>query len=92
MINFEKLGGAYETNPSAEGCAGRYGMQRIDYRSEPFDQFGITTPEFVKRLGLLFEYNKDRIRRVATINHVGERVVAKICPCLFRILSQGGIE
>jgi hypothetical protein len=39
---------------------------------------------------MTYEYQKDRIGRVAFIDLVGKRVAAKICPSLFGILGQGG--
>ena len=67
-------------------------MQHIDEGSEPLEQFDITRPEFVKRLGLFLEDIKDRIGSVAAINPSSERVAAEIFPSLLGVLCQGSIE
>jgi hypothetical protein len=67
-------------------------MQHIDDRSEQLEQFGITLHEFIKRPGLFFEYIKDIIGAIATIDPVGEWVVAEILPSLLGVISQGSIE
>ena len=67
-------------------------MHHIDNRSEPLEQFGIAVPEFLKCLGLLLKYVKDRIGVVAAIDPVGEWVITEIFPCLFGVLRQGSIK
>ena len=79
-------------NAVSEGFVGREGMQDIDDRSEPLEQFWITLPEFVKRLGLFLEYIKDSIGAVTAIDLGGERVVAEMCSSLPGVLFQGSIE
>jgi len=81
-----------ETGASAEDCVGRDSMQPIDNRPEPFDQVGITIPEFIKRLGLHLEYSKNRIRRPASIDGGSQWVVAEILSSAFGILVQGCVE
>jgi hypothetical protein len=56
------------TSLVAEGFVGRDGMQHINNRSEPLEQFGIALPKFVKRLCLLLKYVKDRLGAVAAID------------------------
>ena len=80
------------TNAVSEGFIGREGMQDIDDRSEPLEQFRITLPEFVKRLGLFLEYIKDSIGAVTAIDLGGEWVVAEMCSSLPGVLFQGNIE
>ena len=68
-------------------------MQHIDNRSEQLEQFGITLHKFIKRPELFFEYIKDIIGAIATIDPVGEWVVAEIIlPSLLGVISQGSIE
>ena len=79
----------YKTTGIAKDCqcVGREGMQHIDERSEPLEQFGIAVPEFIKSPGLFLEYIKDRIWAVAVINLVSEWVVAEIFPSLLGVLD-----
>ena len=63
-------------------------MQPIDNRPEPFDQLGITIPEFIERLGLRLEYSKNRIRRLASIEGGSQWVVAEILSSVSGILVQ----
>ena len=49
-------------------------------------------PEFIKCLGFLFEYSKDRIRRLASIKNSGEFMIAEILTSPFSVLFQGRIE
>jgi len=51
--------GPYVTSAVAKGFVGGKGMQHIDDRPEPLEQFGIAPPEFFKRLRLFLEYNND---------------------------------
>jgi hypothetical protein len=67
-------------------------MQPIDYGSEPVDQFSVTIPEHIKRLGLLLEYGQNRFRGAAVIDHGGEGMIAQVSAGLFGVLSQGSIE
>ena len=67
-------------------------MQHINDWSEPLKQFGISVPEFNKRPGLFFEYIKNRIGAVTTVDPVGKWVIAKIFPSLLGVLGQGSIE
>jgi hypothetical protein len=67
-------------------------MQPIDNRPEPLDQLGIATPKFIKHLGLLLEYSKNLIRRVASIDDGGQWVVTEILTSAFGILGQGCVE
>ena len=80
------------TSHAANGFIGRNRMQNTNDRSEPFEQFGIALPKFFKRLCLLFEYVKDRLRVVTIIDLCGERVIAEIFPGSLCVLCQGGIE
>ena len=80
------------TNAVSEGSIGREGMQNIDDGSEALEQFWITLPEFVKRLGLFLEYIKDGIGTVTAIDLGGERVLAEFCSSLFGVVFQGSIE
>ena len=74
--------GTYVTNAVSKDFVGREGMQHIDDRSKPLEQFGITLLEFVKRPGLFLEYIKDRIRAVTAIDLGGEWVVVENFPTL----------
>jgi len=56
------------TSLVAKVFVGRDGMQHINDRSEPLEQFGIALPKFVKRLCLLLEYVKDRLGVVTAID------------------------
>ena len=67
-------------------------MQPIDDRFEPLYQVWVTIPELVKCTGLLLEYGEDNIRRVASINQVGEWVIAEIFSSAFGVLFQGHIK
>jgi len=67
-------------------------MQPIDNRPEPLDQLGIAIPEFIKGLGLLLEYSKNRIRRLASMDGSSQWVVAEILSCAFGILGQGHVK
>ena len=67
-------------------------MQPVDNGCEPLDQLWIAIPEFIKCLGLLFEYSEDRIRRLASIEHSGEFMIAEILTSAFGVLFQGRIE
>jgi hypothetical protein len=53
-------------------------------------QFDIAFPESVKLLGLFLKNIKDIIG--ATIESVGEWVIAEIFPSLFGVLRQGSVE
>lgn len=66
MINNECCG-IYTASAVAKDFVGREGMQYLDDRFEPLEQFGIVLPEFVKLSGLFSEYVKDRIGAVTTI-------------------------
>jgi len=70
----------------------RDGVQSIDNGCEPLDQLGVTIFEFFERLGLFSEYSKDRLWRIASVDHGGKWVVAEILSSIFCILSQGSIE
>jgi hypothetical protein len=67
-------------------------MQLIDNRPEPLDQLGITIPKFIKRVGLLLEYSKNLIRRLASIDGGSQWVVAEILTSAFGVLGQGSVE
>jgi hypothetical protein len=67
-------------------------MQHINDRSEPLEQLGIALPEFVKRLCLFLEYDKDRLGVVTAIDLRGERVIAEIFPSSLCVFRQGGIK
>ena len=67
-------------------------MQPIDNRREGLDQLGITIPELIKGLGLRFEYSKNRIRRLASIDLDSQRVAEEILSSAFGILGQGYVE
>ena len=67
-------------------------MQPIDNRPEPFDQLGITIPEFIKGLGLRLEYGENVIRRLASIDGGSQWVVAEILSSAFGILGQGYVK
>jgi len=82
----------YETGTGTEDYVGRDIVQPIDNRCEPLDQLGITIPEFIKGLGLRFEYSKNRIRRFASIDGGSQWVVAEILPSTYGILGQGCFE
>ena len=51
----------------ANDFVGRDGMQYLDDRFEPLEQFCIAFPEFVKFFGLFLEYVKDGIGAVTAI-------------------------
>jgi hypothetical protein len=51
-----------------KGFVGREGMQDLDDRFEPLEQFDIALPEFVKLSCLILEYGNDGIRVIATID------------------------
>jgi hypothetical protein len=87
-----KCCGTYITGDVTKGFVGREGMQDLDDRFEPLEQFDITLPEFVKRCGLFLKYGNDRIRIVATIDLGSEWMVAEIFASLLGVLRQGGIE
>ena len=80
------------TSLVAKEFVSRDGMQHINDRFQPLEQFGIALPEFVKRLCLLLEYVKDRLGVVTAINLGGEGVIAEIFPGSVCVLRQGGIE
>jgi len=61
-------------------------------RMKPLDQLGITIPEFIKYPGLLLEYRQDRIRRIASIDHVGKWMITEIFPSNFGVLGEGNIK
>ena len=61
-------------------------MQAVDNGREPLNQLWIAIPEFIKCLGLLFEYSEDLIRRLASIEHSGEFVIAEILTSAFGVL------
>jgi hypothetical protein len=82
----------YITGDNAKGFVGREGMQDLNDRFEPLEQFDIALPEFVKRSGLFLEYGNDRIRVIATIDLGCEWVVAEIFASLLGVLHQGRIE
>ena len=88
----EEVCGTYMTSAVFKDFVSRDGMQHIDDRSKPLEQFGITLPEFVKHPGLFLEYIKDRIGAVTAIDLGGEWVVAEIFPTLLCVLLQGSIE
>ena len=67
-------------------------MQPIDKRCKPLDQLGIAVPELVKYHGLLLEYCYYRIRRIASIDHVGKGVITKILSSKFGVLGEGDIK
>ena len=67
-------------------------MQPVDNGCEPLDQLWIAIPEFIKCLGLLFEYSEDRIWRLAFIEHSCEFMIAEILTSPFGVLFQGRIE
>jgi hypothetical protein len=67
-------------------------VQPIDNGCEPLDQLWIAIPEFIKFLGLLFEYSEDRIRRLASIEDSREFMIAEIFTSAFGVLFQGRIE
>ena len=56
------------TSLVAKGLVGRDGMQHINGRYEPLEQFGIALPKFVKRLCLLLKYGKNRLGVVTVID------------------------
>ena len=91
-MNDEERWGTYETTAVAEDWVGRESMQHIDDRSKPLEQFGIAVLEFIKRPGLFLEYIEDRIGALATIDPVGEWMVAEIFPSLLGVLGQGNVE
>jgi hypothetical protein len=84
--------GTYMTGDATEGFVGREGMQDLDDRFEPLEQFDIALPEFVKRSGLFLKYGNDRIRVVATIDLGSKWVVAEIFASLLGVLRQGCVE
>jgi hypothetical protein len=84
--NDEERCGTYEITTVTESWVGREGMQHIDDRPEPLEQFGIAVPKFIKRPGLFLEYVKNRIGGVTAIDPVGERVVAEIFPSLLGVV------
>ncbi len=59
--------GIYTANVVAKDIVGRDGMQYVNDRIEPPEQFGIALPEFVKLSGLFSKYVKDRIGAVTSI-------------------------
>jgi len=83
-----KFSRAYQTSACADDDAGRDGIQPIDYGCEPLDQLGVAIPKFIECLGLFLEYSHDRIRRHASIDHVGEWVITEIFPSTFSVLRQ----
>ena len=91
-MNGEERWGTYEATTVPEDWVAREGMQHIDDRYQPLEQFSIAFPKFIKRPGLFLEYIKDRIRAIAAIDPVGEWVIAEIFPSLLGILGQGRIE
>jgi len=66
MIN-NKYCGIYTASAVAKDFVGREGMQYLDDRFEPLEQFGIALPEFIELYGFFLEYVKDRIGAVTTI-------------------------
>lgn len=87
-----KCCGTYITGDATKGFVGREGMQDLDNRFEPLEQFDIAVPEFVKCSGLLLEYCNNRIRVIATIDLGSEWVVAEVFAGLLCVLRQGGIK
>ena len=67
-------------------------MQLVNNWRKPFDQLGVAIPKFIERPGLLSEYGEDRIRRIASIDEGGQRVVAEVLPCALLVLVQGCVE
>ena len=67
-------------------------MQPFDNRPEPPDQLRISISELVERLGLLLEYGKNRIWRVASIDGGSQWVIAKILSCALCVLCQSCVE
>jgi hypothetical protein len=67
MMIINKCCGIYTANAVAKDFVGRDGMQYLDDRFEPLEQFGIALPEFAELSGLFLEHVKDRIGAVATI-------------------------
>jgi hypothetical protein len=56
------------TSLVAKDFVGRDGMQHINDRSQPLEQFGmIGLPELIKCLRLILEYVKDRLGVVTAI-------------------------
>jgi hypothetical protein len=90
MMDEERCG-TYETTAVAKDWVGREGVQHIDDRFEPLEQFSIAIPEFIKRPGLFLEYIKDRIGAFAAMDPVGEGMVAEIFPSLLAVVRQGSI-
>ena len=84
--------GTYITGDASKGFVGREGMQNLDDRVEPLEQFDIALPELVKLPCLFLEYGKDGIRIVATIDLGSEWVVTEIFAGLLGVFCQGGIE
>ena len=66
MINNKRCE-IYTANAVAKDFVGRDGMQYLDDRFEPLEQFGIALPEFTELSGLFLEYVNDRIGGVTSI-------------------------
>jgi hypothetical protein len=62
-------------------------MQTINNRSKPHEQSWIAIPELLKCLGLLLEYTKDSVRRVATSDRGGKWMVEENFPRLFSVMG-----
>lgn len=91
-VKNNKCYGTYITGDYTKGFVGREGMQDLNDRFEPPEQFDIALPKFVKRCGLLLEYGNDRIRVIAAIDLGSKWVVTEIFASLLGVLRQGGIE
>ena len=68
MLRKQRVVGTYETDTGAKGSADGKGVQAVDERLKPFDQFGATFPEFVRSFGLCLEYVKDCFSRIACVD------------------------
>lgn len=67
IMIYNKCCRIYNANAVAKDFVGRDGMQYLDDRFEPLEQFVIALPEFVKLSGLFLEYVKDGIGAFTTI-------------------------
>jgi hypothetical protein len=67
-------------------------MQTTHNRFEPPGQSMVAIPELIKREGLLYEYNENRIWGHASVDFGGDWVITEILPSAFRKLGQGNLE
>jgi len=59
----------------------------MDHRLEPFHQFWIALPEFIKCYCMLLEYPEDGIRVVTVLELGSKWVIDEIIPRLFSVVG-----